>query len=361
VKEREESAWQAPSSSVAERISTRITGFIRSRLAKSVGFRSTKVDEPEMRASLSNGMRPQDINPCPRINDWDVHMLIEDRENIHARLFKSPGAKLAIVVFRGTEFTSVKNWQVDADIIRVRLELGEDGQGEHASSLVHEGFIDAVERILPQVRKWTNGYVLGLFDRIPDDWNLVFTGHSLGGALAMLAATKAEVQGWARKPDATVVFGAPRVADGNLSAWWESRDLCKKLLRVNTYNDMVHWMPFKSMWKWWEVGKDLMDCFTNLNDCRKQADGATPGGKEGTFSDSWKHVCGDSEFIVPSATKGVNENHEDFSPVGGVLSHFIDNCLFGYGYGVLHGAIADHDSHCGVDRSLMCAGAEETP
>jgi len=35
--------------------------------------------------------------------------------------------------------------------------------------------------------------VPGLFHAVPSDWKLIFTGHSLGGALALLAATKA---GW---------------------------------------------------------------------------------------------------------------------------------------------------------------------
>lgn len=30
----------------------------------------------------------------------------------------------------------------------------------------------------------------GLFNAVPSDWDLIFTGHSLGGALALLAATK---------------------------------------------------------------------------------------------------------------------------------------------------------------------------
>ena len=34
-------------------------------------------------------------------------------------------------------------------------------------------------------------FLQGLFNAVPSDWNLIFTGHSLGGALALLAATKA--------------------------------------------------------------------------------------------------------------------------------------------------------------------------
>lgn len=42
------------------------------------------------------------------------------------------------------------------------------------------------------------------------------------------------------RPEQTIVFGVPRVADQALDDWWRSRQLCRRLLRVNTYNDLVH-------------------------------------------------------------------------------------------------------------------------
>ncbi|CAE7203872.1 unnamed protein product [Symbiodinium sp. CCMP2592] len=56
----------------------------------------------------------------------------------------------------------------------------------------------------------------GLFG-IPSYWKLVFTGHSLGAALAILAATMAEAESWPRLPDAVIAFAAPRVGDKGLS------------------------------------------------------------------------------------------------------------------------------------------------
>lgn len=47
--------------------------------------------------------------PCPR--------------NIHARVFKSARKKLAIVAFRGTQFESMRNWRIDADIQRLPMTL----------------------------------------------------------------------------------------------------------------------------------------------------------------------------------------------------------------------------------------------
>merc|ERR1719203_2583615 len=130
--------------------------------------------------------------------------------------------------------TSFKNWQVDANLRRVGLQLGEGGP----TTEVHKGFLESLERVLPRVKTWIKGSFMGV-GAIPKDWTLLFTGHSLGGALAVLAATMVELEGWQRRPDAVVVFGAPRVADGVLGAWWRERGLCRRLLRVNTYNDVV--------------------------------------------------------------------------------------------------------------------------
>merc|ERR1712232_350035 len=88
--------------------------------------------------------------------------------------------------------TSMGNWMVDANLRTMSLKL-EDGMPK---ALVHEGFLKVVKRLLPRIKKWVNGYALGLIGAIPPDWTLIFTGHCLGGALAILAATLAEVEGW---------------------------------------------------------------------------------------------------------------------------------------------------------------------
>merc|ERR1712083_1165514 len=132
----------------------------------------------------------------------------------------------------------------------------------------------------------------------------VFTGHSMGGALATLAATIAESEHWKRKPDAVVTFGAPRIADGNLTSWWESRDMCDKLLRVNVYNDIVHWMPFT-------VGSDLLNnafsCAWNIAGCFSLLQhGLHVNSAKVQFTERWTHVCPRSEVFVQGAMKGVN-------------------------------------------------------
>lgn len=108
---------------------------------------------------------------------------------------------------------------------------------------MHSGFLDALRHMMPKIRKWVNGFWAG-FGKVPADWKLVFTGHSMGAAFAILAATMAFVEEWERAPDAIVTFAGPRIADETLSNWWQNQGLCGKLLRVTVYNDIVHWLPF---------------------------------------------------------------------------------------------------------------------
>mmetsp|Transcript_65774 Transcript_65774/g.186744 ORF Transcript_65774/g.186744 Transcript_65774/m.186744 type:complete len:566 (+) Transcript_65774:24-1721(+) len=327
---------------------TRLKGFVQTNLmGKDVTL--VKLQGGAMRGKVREGLVRNERDLCPRIHDWEVDMLHEDDENIQVRLYKSANAKLAVIVFRGTEQTSRSNWQVDFDIRTVELQLGENGE----RTLVHKGFLEAVKRILPQLRKWVNGHFF-LASGLPLDWRLLFTGHSLGGALAVLAATLAEQQGWLRRPDATIVFGSPRVADSGLDRWWRERGLCRQLLRVNVYNDVIHWMPFLETWKSSDMMRDFLGCIADVKACLKRG----PMKPTVKLSDRWTHVCSESEFLVPGASRGVNEHLVDFSPAGGGLAHLTAQCLYGYGFGVAHGGILERDGYCGIGPSICPSWAD---
>ncbi|CAL1130744.1 unnamed protein product [Cladocopium goreaui] len=227
---------------------------------------NSHVGNHQMHVKIRTGLLEGRTNVCLAIDDWDVDMLNEDRENIHARVFKSSRRKLAIVAFRGTQFESAKNWHVDADIQRIPMTLPNGN-----ITLVHEGFLTALDHILPHVKRWVDGYILGLFHAVPSDWKLIFTGHSLGGALALLAATKAFAEHWPRKPEAVIGFGVPRVADKALDDWWQQQALCDKLIRINTYNDLVHVMPFHKMWNAFSAVSDVYDCVVSPLSCISQS------------------------------------------------------------------------------------------
>ncbi len=114
-----------------------------------------------------------------------------------------------VVAFRGTE-KKISDWLTDANA--VSTEHGETARG--GKKKVHTGFLNAltkkigsdgqtaldrVQTILDEKAKDDSGNMLPLF----------FTGHSLGGALALLTTVllKSDMRG------ACYTFGAPRIAN----------------------------------------------------------------------------------------------------------------------------------------------------
>lgn len=91
----------------------------------------------------------------------------------------------AVLVFRGT--TGLRNWFLDMDVRPEPLA---------PRTVVHRGFVEALGRVLQDLRPHLEALTVPLF----------MTGHSMGGALAQLAA-------WYHPAQAVYSFGAPRVGD----------------------------------------------------------------------------------------------------------------------------------------------------
>ncbi len=129
----------------------------------------------------------------------------------------------AVLAFRGTNPTTLPNWVTDA-VVRL-VACGEyDGR-------VHYGFSAALRRT------W------GLIEPILEaarDRPLFVTGHSMGGALAVLAACRLARAG--RPPVATYTFGAPRCGDPAFCAGY-----ALPTYRVVNRLDLVPEMPLASV------------------------------------------------------------------------------------------------------------------
>ena len=106
--------------------------------------------------------------------------------------FLALSPKLAVLAFRGT--VDRAGWRADLDARLVQLPGAPEGL------LVHEGF----HRAFDQVRAAISAAV----GRLGEDVPLYVTGHSLGGALAQLAAAALDSDRLA----ACYTFGSPRVA-----------------------------------------------------------------------------------------------------------------------------------------------------
>ena len=101
--------------------------------------------------------------------------------------------KLAVVSFRGTDVKDSSNLVFDVDLELVKWE----GAGR-----VHEGFLSALEEVREDLESAIESV---------RPCRLVYTGHSLGAAMATLMAGL-------HRPDALYTFGSPLVGDSDFVA-----------------------------------------------------------------------------------------------------------------------------------------------
>ncbi|MCL1124962.1 lipase family protein [Shewanella surugensis] len=103
-------------------------------------------------------------------------------------------SQFLILSFRGTESDSLEDIKTDIKAISTRCESG---------GMVHSGFNEAYGKVAPMLQEVLNRLD---FKHKP----LLITGHSLGGALATIAAKRLRHQGGIA---ACYTFGSPRVGD----------------------------------------------------------------------------------------------------------------------------------------------------
>jgi hypothetical protein len=131
-----------------------------------------------------------------------------DATGTQAFLVRSPS--FAVLAFRGSP-QELKDFLSDADFRRIPIKSG----------TVHEGFERAIDSV------WND-----IAATLPTDCPIFYTGHSLGAALAILAAGR-------RAPQAAYVFGAPRVGDATYAASLAN----VKLFRIVDGSDIVTMVP----------------------------------------------------------------------------------------------------------------------
>ena len=123
-----------------------------------------------------------------------------------------------IVAFRGTE---PDEWQDMLTDSKIRLVAWQAGN-------VHRGFKEAIDEIWPRLEAELNTLSAGR--------TVWFCGHSLGAALATLAADRYP------KTRGVCTFGCPRVGDATFAAAFNA-NLAAKTLRYVNHHDLVTHLP----------------------------------------------------------------------------------------------------------------------
>lgn len=123
----------------------------------------------------------------------DTGIVLDAGGDVHAVVTPLDG--IQVVAFRGTVPASWEDWFRD-------LEAWPHASIDHPLlGRCHEGFLSGAEAILPKI-----------LPLLSAEGSIVLTGHSLGGALAILTAGLLTIAG--RVPARLTTFGAPRVGIG---------------------------------------------------------------------------------------------------------------------------------------------------
>ncbi|MBB1255445.1 lipase family protein [Streptomyces alkaliterrae] len=134
---------------------------------------------------------------------------------------------MIVTAFRGTEPAQLRDWLSDVNT--------PPWPGPGGTGFMHYGFGEALKSVFPDVLEAvqefrTNGQSL---------W---FTGHSLGGALAMLAAARLYLEEPRLLADGVYTFGQPRTCDRLLAGAY-NKAFTERTYRFVNNNDIVPQMP----------------------------------------------------------------------------------------------------------------------
>ncbi|KAF2674127.1 alpha/beta-hydrolase, partial [Microthyrium microscopicum] len=138
---------------------------------------------------------------------------------------------LTVIAFQGTE--TLKQAKIDLTLSLKKID--EVCQG----CTVHTGFWQSWEEAKPQVMKAVNESL----NKFPNN-KLVVTGHSLGGAIATIAAIDLRSNGVAVDLVSMLNFGAPRIGNQQLADYVQKpKSKTGENHRVTHYNDPVPRLP----------------------------------------------------------------------------------------------------------------------
>ncbi|MFJ6737997.1 lipase family protein [Streptomyces sp. NPDC091279] len=137
------------------------------------------------------------------------------------------GDRMIVAGFRGTEVTKIYDWLTDVNTPPV--------PGPANKGFVHYGFHQALQSVYPQIRDTIEEFRT-------DGQSVWFVGHSLGGALAMLAGARLYFEDPRLLPDGVYTFGQPRTCE-RLLAGAHNAAFRNRCFRFVNNNDIVPHLP----------------------------------------------------------------------------------------------------------------------
>lgn len=158
---------------------------------------------------------------------WDVRALSDQKTDTDG--FVAGNAEMVVVAFRGTK--NLRDWLTNLDAVLV------DGPVGH----LHKGFDDALLSVWGELVPAVQGLMA-------NGQKLWITGHSLGAALATLAAAKLLDDKVAGSISGLYTFGQPRTGDHAFAAWFDGL-MKERMFRFVNNNDIVPHVPLPPLFK----------------------------------------------------------------------------------------------------------------
>ncbi len=164
---------------------------------------------------------------------------------VRAYLVRSEDGRTGILAFRGTQPVNAINWLANADTMAREF---------HGRGVVHHGFHACVEALWSYIEA-------ALHEAVNAEQpleQLYVTGHSLGGAMALLAAAKifcdeAVPPAWRRMIRGVYTFGQPQVGDAQFAS--ACGDLDNLVYRHEYRHDVVPGLPPSSIVEFTHMGE----------------------------------------------------------------------------------------------------------
>ncbi|KAI9294426.1 alpha/beta-hydrolase [Neoconidiobolus thromboides FSU 785] len=165
-----------------------------------------------------------------------VHIFEEADKGGRGYLALDDLKKQIIISFRGS--ANIQNWLSNIGIFQQEYSI--PNQGSPVKFHVHGGFLDALHALQnsfnPQLEKLLNAH---------PEYKLIVTGHSLGGAIANLAAIEIRDKfnlSWDNIELYT--YGQPRVGSKEFAEWFDTQTLT--VARVVNKRDIVPHNPARA-------------------------------------------------------------------------------------------------------------------
>ncbi|WP_274918403.1 lipase family protein [Streptomyces sp. WZ-12] len=134
---------------------------------------------------------------------------------------------MIITAFRGTEPAEIRDWLSDAST--------PPWPGPAKTGYVHYGFAEALQSIFPSLKD-------ALTELRTNNQTVWFTGHSLGGALAMLAGARMYLEDPRLQADGVYTYGQPRTCDRILAEAY-NKGFSNRMYRFVNNEDIVPQLP----------------------------------------------------------------------------------------------------------------------